>query len=375
MIEIKRGIKVNGNQKGITLISLIVTIIVMSILLAVTANVGNNSYENSKMVGFVTYMQAIQKKVDIVSVNEDYSKYGSELSNLNKEALTQILRSDNETFYTTVDSEYLRYFNREQIANDLELENVKDEIVIDFNTREIISLRGIKYNGEMYYTQYNLPMGQKLIQKTEEANRNVELGSITANIEGLNATFTINNVSIFNGTLSYGKRNSNDEIVWTTITNHTKNGENVTTSNITESGTYYFKLQDNTTGKDNIDEDGEYPSIELRLSNAPKLQENLTDLTEDYNYSNINKSEEWAYATDRTDENNMKHYVWIPRFAYKLNESKKLEELQFLRGNSNVATNNEYINTTEWTIPSAFGEKTGVWVNVNLGVQSRYRYN
>ena len=364
------------NQKGITLIVLIITIIIMLILVSVTVEVGTGSIDNSKLISFLSYMQTIQGKVDIIAGSEDYSNYGETLTNSNINKLQNVLNSTNESFFTTIDSSSLKFFDSSHIASDLGVDNIDDEVIIDFETREVISLKGIEYEGKIYYTQYNLPGGQKLTKKNEEITRNVTFGEIEYNINGLNATFTIQNVNISNGTLSYGKKNDSDEIKWTTITNYTKKGESVTTSNITESGIYYFKLIDNTSGKDNADSEGNYPSVEMRLTNAPKLEGNLTDLSPSYDYSDIYKSENWAYATDNTDS---KYYVWIPRFVYKVDSEGILQEIQFLRGTSDITTSGIYINTSEWIEPPVFtngtSKKTGVWVEVDSANQTRCKYN
>lgn len=363
-----------NNQKGITIISLIITIILMLILATITIELGSENIDNSKRMSFVSYMQIIQKKVDHIAENGDYLNYGEELSSNNISKIQTILNNGNENFSTTIDSDYLRYFDNSHIASDLEIDNIDDEIVVDFSTREVISLNGIKYEGDMYYTQYFLPGGQTLKQQSESVKRTVSFENIVSNIDGLNATFTILNVGITNGTLSYGKKDVSGTIKWSTITNYTKEGEAVTTSNFTESGKYYFKLVDNVTGKDNADNEGNYPSVELKLTNEPKLIGNLTDLSSSYDYSDLSKSENWAFAKEQS-----KSYVWIPRFAYKLNSQGKLEELQFLRGTSDITTSGTYINASDWTESSVFTDgttkKTGVWVQVNTANQIRCRYN
>lgn len=361
------------NENGITIISLIITIIVMLILTSVVINVGSAELDESKRISFVAYMQTIQTKVDFIAQYEEYSDYGANFSSSNVTKLQTILNSETENLLTTTSSTSLRYFDSSLIASDLDVENINDEIVVDFNTREVISLKGVEYEGELYYTQYNLPGGQKIKQKTEEVTRNVGFGDIVSNIDGLNSTFTITNIGITNGTLSIGRMDTSNTIKWTEITNYTNSGENITTKNITESGKYYFKLIDNVSGTDNANEDGIYPSVELRLTNKPKLEGALTDLSTSYNYSNLNDSTNWAFATDKTDAANMKYYVWIPRYAYQLNGDGKLSELQFLRGTSEVTTSGGYINTTNWTVPEAFTEggtqKTGVWVQVTSAKQ------
>lgn len=371
--------KLKTNQKGITLTVLVITILLMVMLAAVTIEVGTGSIDNSKLLSFLSYMQTIQSKINIIAEYEDYSNYGETLSSSNISQIQTILNSGNEIFSTTVDSEHLKFFDSSHIASDLGVDNIDDEIIVDFYTREVISLNGIKYEGKMYYTQYNLPGGQTLEQQTETVNRDVSFGNIVSNIDGLNSTFIIENIGISNGTLSYGKKNNSDVIKWTTITNYTKKGEAVTTNNITESGVYYFKLTDNTSGKDNVDSEGNYPSVELKLTNAPKIEGDLTDLSTSYNYSDIKESKNWAFATDKTDPTNLVYYVWIPRFVYKLNSSGKLEELQFLRGTSDITTSGTYINNTEWKEPEAFTKGTtkitGVWVQVDSPNQTRCGHN
>lgn len=362
--------KIKAKQNGITLVTMVVTVVLMLILAGVTIELGTESIDNSKIVSFVSYMQAIQTKVDIISENNDeYSNYGTELSTSKKDKLQTILDSNNENFLTTVDSSSLRYFNSKHIATDLELENIEDEIVVDFNTREVISLNGIEYENKIYYAQYELPGGQTLSQQTEDVERTVSIGDTVVNINGLNATFTIKEISITNGTLSYGKEDSLGIVKWNVITNYTQKNVDITTENITESGTYYFKLVDNIDGKDNINSEGKYPLLEIKLTNLPKLQGDLTDLSTTYNYSNLNDSSKWAYATDKTDTANLKYYVWIPRFVYKLDANNKLSELQFLRGTSDITTEGGYIKTSEWIEPDIFtngaNKLTGVWVLVD----------
>lgn len=371
--------ELKDNQKGITLITVVVTLVLMIVLASVTIEIGTESIDNSKMISFVSYMQAIQAKVDNIAEKGNYLEYGKNLSSSNKNNLETILNSGNEDFLTTSNSQYLRYFDSNCIASELELENIDDEIVVDFSTREVISLNGIEYEGEIYYAQYELPGGQTLSQQTEEINRDVSIGEITANVDGLNATFTIKGIGITNGTLSYGKEDSTGIIKWKVVTNYTKKAVDTTTENITESGIYYFRLVDNTSGEDNIESDSSYPSTELKLTNTPKLQGDLTDLSTSYNYSNINDSTKWAYATDKTDTANLKYYVWIPRFVYKLDDNNKLSELQFLRGTSDITTEGGYIKTSEWTEPEAFtsgaNKLTGVWAQIDTPNKSRHRHN
>lgn len=352
MESMSKAEKVQHN-KGITIVALTITIIVMLILATVTVNVSLNSIEHSKMVKFVAYMQAIQKKVDLIAEYEDYTKYGENLTNGQKQQLEEILE------ITISNSNIYRAFNTSKILDEFELENIEDNIVVNFETREVISLEGIEYEGKMYYTQYELPGGQTL-STYQETERNITISAenIETTVNGLNASFTISNISENNCTLYYGiKKQDSEEFNWKIITNKTKAGNDITTQNITQSGTYKFKLEDNIT-KEAITTE----AIELRLTNKPTVQTGLDKetLSETYNYSGLDSSE-WAYIT--ADDEESTKYVWIPRFAYD-SESN----IEFLRGTTDITTSGSYIDSN-WTTPTEFTKNgqdlTGVWVVVD----------
>ncbi|MGN1310913.1 MAG: hypothetical protein ACI4VP_04345 [Clostridia bacterium] len=363
---LKQNIQQNTNQKGITIIALIITIIVMLILASVTIYVGTDSLAHSKMVRFVSYMQMIQKKVDEIAENGDYDAYGVELQESGQTTLQEILTLEGSASNVAD----FKYFDSNAIANQLEIDGIDDEIAINFTTREVFSLIGIEYEDKMYYSQYNLPGGQKLKQQTETTNRDLTF-TITTQIDGLNAIFQISDIKITNGALYYGKETSENNIKWTLANNYTKTGqtENI---NITESGTYYLKLVDNVNKNENIPSE----TISLRLTNKPKLKGDLGSLSPAYNYSNLELSQNWAYATDSETSY---IYVWIPRYAYKIDSDGNIIKdengkiiLEFLRGTSDVTTSGGYIDSN-WKVPSQFTngttEFTGVWVQVESANQ------
>ncbi len=356
----------NTNQKGITIIALIITIIVMLILASVTIYVGTDSLAHSKMVRFVSYMQMLQKKVDEIAENGDYDAYGVELQESGQTTLQEILILEDSTSNVAD----FKYFDSNTISTQLEIDGIDDEIAINFTTREVFSLIGIEYEDKMYYSQYNLPGGQKLKQQTETINRDLTF-TITTQIDGLNAIFQVSDIKITNGTLYYGKEISENNIKWTLVNNYTKIGqtENI---NITESGIYYFKLVDNVNNNESISSE----TITLRLTNKPKLKDNLGSLSLMYNYSDLGVSQNWAYAIDSETSY---IYVWIPRYAYKIDSDGNIIKdengktiLEFLRGTSDVTTSGGYIDSN-WKVPSQFtngtAEVTGVWVQVESANQ------
>lgn len=378
------------NEKGITLIALIITVIVMLILLSTTAYVGIDTYKESRIIAFVTQMQIIQKKVDTL-VSDENTAIGTIISESGKqaeieEAIANAI-AENEITNWNTELQNIKYFSKEDIKN-LDIDNIDYNTIINFDTREVVSLEGIEYNGITYYTQYNLPQGQKITQydyegiqedRRQSANfkeiiitrQRVEAENTTIDYsDGLNCTAVIQDVGITNGTLKY-KLNDGS---WQTITNYTKAGKNYAVQ-ISKSGTYTFKLSDNTSS--NEYEGSRY----IEVVNKPKEDTTLsiTELPEEYDYSDLENSSSWAYYYEAGFPN----YLWIPRLAYKTvyytdntytqtqetESSYEKVKIKFTKGTSNIATDDTYLDE-KWTISDIFiddseNKLTGTWVQVN----------
>lgn len=333
---------ITKDNKGITLIALIITIIIMLILTSVTIYTGLDTYKFSKVNAFVTEMQLIQSKVDEKTVDE-LLQLGTKVTST---TTINLAFSNNEI--SSNDTSAYRYFTKEILLDKFDIEDVSSDVMINIATREVVSARGVEYNGNKYYTQYKLPGGQTVINNDSSISRELEF-SVNTSIDGLNCSLTISNVSINNGILKFAEIDSEGNIInnWQTITNYTEK-ENTYSANISKSGIYLINLQDNTNQDNYIEK-----TIAITLTNKPK-----TNLSLSYNYGA--SSDIWAYA-----QKDSVNYVWIPRFAYDINNN-----IKFIKGNSNIATDNTYINNN-WNIHNKFIssegiELTGIWISVSL---------
>ena len=336
---------ITKDNKGITLIALVITVLIMITIASVTVYTGIDTYKTSQIERFVIEMQLLQAKVDdLVATNtiDDLNNMGLQSVTTEQQikAITNAFKQDEIINANT--SKY-KVFTKDDILNILDVEDVQDDIMVNFETREIVSTVGIEYKDVVYYTQYKLPGGQILVTNSTTTDREV---SFNANmvIDGLNATITINNIRITNGALSYKETGSD---YWTTITNYTEKGKEYI-ANISKSGNYIFKLQDNVNSENFTEK-----TITVTVTNKPKTEVQVNS----YNYGLA--SESWAYT-----QNGSAYYVWIPRFAYDANNN-----IKYIKGNSNIATDNTYIDNT-WTIHDKFMTEdnvklTGIWVSVN----------
>lgn len=148
-------------EKGITLVSLIITIAVLIIIVSVSVSVGTSSLDSTRLKGFYMQLEIVQKRVDdIATTNESYinetgntiflKEQGKSFAEMGEkqEVLKQILATnggDNLTGFN------FRYFTSKQLIDILGVSNIDYNLFIDFENRIIIAEQGIKINGVKYY--------------------------------------------------------------------------------------------------------------------------------------------------------------------------------------------------------------------------------
>ena len=350
---------IKKNSKGITLIVLIITVIIMLILVSVSTYTGLESYNRAARTEFISMMQLVQAKVDELVKEKDLNPeaLGKDLGE-NELKVFETAISNGEISGKTTDT--LRYFSKDELKEQLEIE-VNEEIIVDFSTREVISLNGVKYKGKIYYTQYNLPKGQKLIQYSNNDQENELNFTYSKTNQRLNATIKI---------IPTRKGNKiENAIIKYKLGEEQYRQINKDTITISKSGTYIVQVSD-IYGTKPIEKD-----INVQLTNSPMLIKNWSKITTNsettfeeytdsdkitwYDYAE-DEFKKYAYAKD--EEGN--YYIWIPRYA-KNNESG---EIKFIKGNSNTFTDETAYNSYEWTIPKEFSPNniklTGFWLRV-----------
>lgn len=167
------------NQKGITMVILVVTIILLLLLSGVTMTVSLQSLHMANVQSYVSKMKVIQGKVDnFVQETTDIESQGfqklSDLAMSDKEtydSFLQILANPadysidvTKSWDNALDSDVNQYYYFS--AKDLEklgLKNQDLEVIVNFETRNIISGNGIEYQGKTYYRQYEITLGDELI--------------------------------------------------------------------------------------------------------------------------------------------------------------------------------------------------------------------
>lgn len=161
------------NEKGVTLIALTVTIIVLIILASVGVTSGISTINSSKLTKFTSEMKTMQANVNelynnwkiggkVTLGNTEYT--GDEILNIGKDILSVqdivniVFKPQSESGSGITETEGYRYFDFETLEF-LGMKNMQQEFFVNIKKRSVISTEGIKNKGIMCYTLEQLPDG------------------------------------------------------------------------------------------------------------------------------------------------------------------------------------------------------------------------
>lgn len=150
MKKSKKSNRKYKNSKGITLIPLIITVLLMMILVGVALTNGLQSADNVQLQKFFRELQIIQKRVDVIAEeakagSNSYITYNSETftSNIGTAVTDEIISEvDDATGYYLYSSENLK---------QLGIEGINQSVYINWATRDVVSKDGFTANGTIYY--------------------------------------------------------------------------------------------------------------------------------------------------------------------------------------------------------------------------------
>ena len=143
------------NNKGITIIALIITIVVTLILLTITLEYGGEQLEKSKVEDLKTTMLLIKGKAQIVVDKESFGEtYNNEGMLAYEDGGTYTANIPSDLGETLTSTENLYIWEQTAMNNN----NIETEItntkffIINYETMDIYYSEGITLNGETYYS-------------------------------------------------------------------------------------------------------------------------------------------------------------------------------------------------------------------------------
>ena len=394
------------NESGVTLVSLVVTIILIFILASITTYSGIEAYKDMKKENYVAKLKVIQEKVDLIASeydswsgkkdNPNINVYLKECLGIDKEDQTVDGKTTLEDLIEAIgdSKENYYYFSTSDLTNKLGLSGFEDSemsIAVNFDKRYVIEKQGIKVDGVEYHTQYDLPGGQKINLKSDSDTKisyATDALKVSVKNYGLTAKVVLSctgekdeksiNITEFEYRKKANSTDSSTDYAWKKVDE--KEDKNYAFT-VSEAGSYEVRVKDETTANAN-------KTVSIVLNNPPVLAdgmtakkwngssfENVSDLNSGDWYDYSSSSNLWANAVDA----NGNWWVWIPRFAYSITESNKIGSIKFLKELSKITTENTVLGSTikvhpafqqssdeKYTNGEWDSEISGFWVNKYL---------
>ena len=181
-------------EKGITLIALAITVIVLIIIASMSIYSANEAMNSSKMTAFTTELKIMQSQVELlnekmrnnkeVTINDTkYQGSGDKENNIlgiqeigkpitDTQISEQAYKALNSSGVTQdEDKEKYRYYDANLIKEGLGVEGVEQELLINVENREIVSYKGLTIEGITYYTLNQLSDGVYNVNRVENNNK------------------------------------------------------------------------------------------------------------------------------------------------------------------------------------------------------------
>ena len=156
------------NEKGITLIVLVVTIILLLVITGVGVATSYSHLNSVKLKSFYTKLEMATEGIQIYKDDETIKQQGAEPTEEQASLITSL----------GYNSSYFRYFTAEQVNNVLEISGVDLNLLVDFTNNIVINPEGLEIDGVKYYklenSKYSVQLDKTKISGPIDFNYTVE---------------------------------------------------------------------------------------------------------------------------------------------------------------------------------------------------------
>ena len=320
------------NNRGITLVALVITIIILLILASIATYSGLNVVKFSKLTTFTTEMKIMQTKVNEIyqkykdgdSIEIDGTTYYGENKNGEESTIldigqtldsvnTQANKVFTESASGITDTSGYKYWDNE-LVKKLGIDGVDGDFFVNVEKRSIVSYDGFTYEGKDYYTLSQLPNN---LYNVDYEDKNGEEDSPTFDVTSEEISdkewkITVSNIQ-YNGYINkwYVKYKEKEQEIWQTT-------ENMSFT-VSESGTYVIKIENGNVSseeKETVVVKKEKKTVnpgvvvnKTEKDNYEDLNGNMATIPEGFYADEIENSIPKGLVVHGPDES---EFVWVP---------------------------------------------------------------
>ena len=317
------------NQKGITLVALSITIIVILILASIGTYAALDTIQSSRLTVFKTELELMQTKVNELyeesKENQEVLNYGENIDDKAREILNIV---KDTIGITDSDINQFKHYKASFVENDLKLGRMNQEFLVNIAKRSVVSYNGIQYKGQTYYALQQIPntlYNVKYQDKNSSEGEKVKFNLTQDRLEDRRWRVNIVDIQKQNSTGYVEEWQVRYKIKGKEYWNTTKDMNFV----VTTPGVYQVQLF-------NDEIESSIKEITITYVNEPIFNTGMEKIMFDnnnvinesnqnfkkynwYDYvpgDNVNDTKNSKWANARTSDGS--YWVWIPRFAYKI---------------------------------------------------------
>ena len=180
------------NEKGITIITLVITIIILLILASIGVNSGKGTIELAKYDKLKNELTIIQTKVNDLN-QENKTEIGQKISTaqksiLNIDTVSNIIYSGRTEAEKAEIENGFRYCSSNYIEKQFELDGIERDYLINVEYRYVVSCEGLEYKGTVYYMIDQMESG---LYNVAYHNKNSNIGSFDVSAEKVGEKYKI----------------------------------------------------------------------------------------------------------------------------------------------------------------------------------------
>ncbi len=158
-------------EKGITLITLVVTITILIILASIATYSGISIVNSSKFTAFTTELKTMQAKINSIYEEDKTMEIGDNITGSTEEQANKVfaeLAQDPTTGIT--DKTGYRFWSKE-IIKQLGIDGIEHDFFVNLQKRSVISYEGLNYEGKVYYTLSQIPNSSYNVEYEENQEK------------------------------------------------------------------------------------------------------------------------------------------------------------------------------------------------------------
>lgn len=189
------------NNEGVTILQIVITVIVMIILLSLAIFYSSGTTKEAAVAALYNEIKEVTSVIQEASILNHIQKSGDEIIFFEETSAPKVEKSSYQTQLALAgsgDFYYLDFTSSRELKNTLELENIKNDYILEFDSLKLYLVEGIELldettgKEEIKYSAEEIEKYYNNLFKYEKGEK--DLWYITYNVNGGGTEYLLHNL-------------------------------------------------------------------------------------------------------------------------------------------------------------------------------------